>query len=67
MLAAVVIALMVFFGLGWLLVGSGDEAPWLPAGLAASIVMLIAVAARGVVMRRAWARYTHELEMRMGS
>jgi hypothetical protein len=28
--------------------------------------MLIAVAAREVVMRRAWARYTHELEMRMG-
>ena len=67
MLTAVVIALIVFFGLWWLLVASGDETPWLPAGLAASVVMLIAVAAREVVMRRAWARYTHELEMRMGS
>lgn len=66
MLAAVVIALIVFFGLWWLLVTSGDEAPWLPAGLASSVVMLVAVAAREVVMRRAWARYTRELEMRMG-
>jgi len=63
----VVISLIVFFGLWWLLVAGGDEAPWLPAGLAASVVMLVAVAAREVVMRRAWARYTHELEMRMGS
>lgn len=67
MLTAVFIALIVFFGLWWLLVTSGDEAPLLPAGLAASVVMLVAVAAREVVMRRAWARYTHELEMRMGS
>jgi hypothetical protein len=28
--------------------------------------MLVALGAREVVMRRAWARYTHELEMRMG-
>ena len=25
---------------------SGDEAPWVPAGLAASVVMLVAIAAR---------------------
>lgn len=67
MLTAVVIALVVFFGLWWLLALGGDEAPLLPAGLAASIVLLVAFAAREVVMRRAWARYTHELEMRMGS
>lgn len=67
MLTAVLIALFVFFGLWWLLLASGDETPWLPAALAASVVMLVAVAAREVVMRRAWARYTHELEMRMGS
>lgn len=63
---AVVVSVAVFFGLWWLLEASGDEAPLLPAGLAASVVLLIAVAAREVVMRRAWARYTHELEMRMG-
>jgi len=67
MLTAAFIALAVFVGLWWMLVTSGDDAPWLPAGLAASVVMLVAVAAREVVMRRAWARYTHELEMRMGS
>ncbi|MCA1567800.1 MAG: hypothetical protein LC803_19575 [Acidobacteria bacterium] len=67
MLLAVVVSLIVFFGLWWLLDVSGDEAPLLPAGLVASVVLLVAIAAREVVMRRAWARYTHELEMRMGS
>ena len=66
MLIAVVITLLVFFGLWWMLVMSGDEAPLLPAALSASVVMLVAVAAREVVMRHAWARYTQELEMRMG-
>ncbi|HEV2881707.1 MAG TPA: hypothetical protein VGX24_10555 [Pyrinomonadaceae bacterium] len=66
-LLAVVVSLVVFFGLWWLLAVSGDEAPLLPAGLVASVVLLVAIAAREVVMRRAWARYTHELEMRMGS
>ncbi|MDQ1592559.1 MAG: hypothetical protein QOG71_3186 [Pyrinomonadaceae bacterium] len=67
MSAAVVLSLLLFFGLWWLLAASGDAEPLLPAGLAASVVLLMAVAAREVVMRRAWARYTHELEMRMGS
>ncbi|HEX8636350.1 MAG TPA: hypothetical protein VF703_19670 [Pyrinomonadaceae bacterium] len=67
MLAAVVVSVVVFVGLWWLLAVSGDEAPLLPAGLVASVVLLIAIAAREVVMRRAWARYTHELEMQMGS
>jgi hypothetical protein len=44
----------------------GDEAPWIPAGLAAGFVVLIAAAAREVVMRRAWARYTREMELAMG-
>ncbi|HYG11649.1 MAG TPA: hypothetical protein VD835_17005 [Pyrinomonadaceae bacterium] len=64
---AVVVSVVVFFGLWGLFGASGDEAPLLPAGLAASVVLLVAVAAREVVMRRAWARYTHELEIRMGS
>jgi hypothetical protein len=67
MLTAVVISVVVFVVLGWLFAASGDEAPLLPAGLVASVVLLFAIAAREVVMRRAWARYTHELEMRMGS
>lgn len=67
MLLAIVVTVVVFFGLWWLFEASGDEAPLLPAGLVASVVLLVAVAAREVVMRRAWARYTHELEMRMGS
>jgi hypothetical protein len=35
----------------------GDEAPWIPAGLAASVVLLVALSAREVVMRRRWTRY----------
>src|SRR6185436_7293517 len=54
---AIVIAAGLFFLLWWMLVRSGDEAPWLPAGLAASVVLLVALSAREVVMRRAWNRY----------
>jgi tetratricopeptide (TPR) repeat protein len=50
----------LFFGLWWILVSGGDEAPWLPAGLAASVVLLVALSAREVVMRRAWTRYLLE-------
>ncbi|HEU4480047.1 MAG TPA: hypothetical protein VFR80_16135, partial [Pyrinomonadaceae bacterium] len=38
----------------------GDEAPWISAGLAAGLVLLIALSAREVVMRRAWTRYLLE-------
>lgn len=65
MLTAGVVSATVFVALWWLLRASEDEAPWLPASLAAGIVMLIAAAAREVVMRRAWTRYTRELEMEM--
>jgi hypothetical protein len=41
-------------------VSGGDEAPWIPAGLAASVVLLVALSAREVVMRRAWTRYLLE-------
>lgn len=64
MLASGATAAALFFILWWMLNSSGDEAPWVPAGLAASVVMLVAVAAREVVMRRAWARYILERERR---
>ena len=57
MAAAGATAAGLFFVLWWMLHNSGDEAPWVPAGLAASVVMLVAAAAREVVMRRAWTRY----------
>lgn len=54
---AIVVAAGLFFLLWWMAVRGGDEAPWLPAGLAASVVLLVALSAREVVMRRAWTRY----------
>ena len=57
LLGAFVAALALFFGLWWMLVSGGDEAPWIPAGLAASVVLLVAFSAREVVMRRAWTKY----------
>jgi tetratricopeptide (TPR) repeat protein len=57
LLSAFVAAIALFFGLWWMLVSGGDEAPWIPAGLAASVVLLVALSAREVVMRRAWTRY----------
>lgn len=62
MAAAALIAASLFFLISWILHNSGEEAPWLPAGLAATVVMLVAVAAREVVMRRAWTRYLLEQE-----
>ena len=59
-MAAVITAVALFFALWWMLVSGGDEAPWLPAGLAASVVLLVALSAREVVMRRAWTRYLLE-------
>jgi hypothetical protein len=64
MLASGATSAVLFFLLWWMLNNSGDEAPWIPAGLAASVVMLVAVAAREVVMRRAWARYILENDRR---
>lgn len=57
LLGAFVAALALFFALWWMLVTGGDEAPWILAGLAASVVLLVALSAREVVMRRAWTRY----------
>ena len=61
------LALALFWAIWWLLRSDGEEAPWLPAGLAAGFVILAAAAAREVVMRRAWARYTREMDMVMGA
>jgi hypothetical protein len=57
---AIALAAGLFFLLWWLLVRGGDEAPWLSAGLASSVVLLVALSAREVVMRRAWTRYLLE-------
>ncbi len=72
LIVALTIAIVLFFALWWALVSGGDEAPWVPAGLAASVVLLIAFSAREVVMRRAWTRYLleqdqHEHSSREGS
>jgi hypothetical protein len=64
MIGAAVVAATLFVVLWVTLHGGGDEAPWVPAGLAASVVMLVAVAAREVVMRRAWTRYILEQDRR---
>jgi uncharacterized protein involved in type VI secretion and phage assembly len=66
MLVAVALTAATFVGLWWLLAAGGDESLLLPA-LAASLVLLLALGGREVVMRRAWARYTRELELRMGA
>jgi hypothetical protein len=60
LMAAIILAVGLFFALWWILVRGGDEAPWLPAGLASSVVLLVALSAREVVMRRAWTRYLLE-------
>lgn len=57
LVAAGAAAAALFFILWWMLLSGGDDAPWVPAGLAASVVMLVAVAAREVVMRRTWSRH----------
>jgi hypothetical protein len=59
LLGAFVAAIALFLALWWMLSGA-DEAPWMPAGLAASVVLLVALSAREVVMRRAWTRYLLE-------
>ena len=67
LVSAIVISVGLFFGLWWILVSGGDEAPWLPAGLVASVVLLVALSAREVVMRRAWTRYLLENGIRENS
>lgn len=59
-MAVILVAIAFGLFLWWLLSNSGDEAPWLPAGLAVAVVLLVALSAREVVMRRAWTRYLLE-------
>jgi len=62
MVAAAAASAALFFVLWWML--QGEENPWVPAGLAASVVMLVAASAREVVMRRALTRHLLEDEPR---
>ena len=62
MVAAAAASAALFFVLWWML--QDEENPWVPAGLAASVVMLVAASAREVVMRRALSRYLLEDEPR---
>jgi hypothetical protein len=64
---SVAIAVTVFCLLWWIMASVGDEAPWLPAGMAAGFVVLVAVGAREVMVRRAWARHTMEMERHSSS
>jgi hypothetical protein len=50
MTAAAAIAIALFFLLWWML--QGEELPWVPAGLAASVVILVAAFARLLAVRR---------------
>jgi tetratricopeptide (TPR) repeat protein len=58
MTAAAAAAAALFFVLWWML--QGEETPWVPAGLAASVVMLVAASARILVVRRARTRHVRE-------
>lgn len=58
MVASAATAGSLFFVLWWML--QSEDHPWVPAGLAASVVMLVAASAREVIMRRAWTRYVLE-------
>lgn len=57
-------AVALFFLVWFILHAGGDEAPWIPAGLAASIAFLVALAAREVILRRALTRHILEKERR---
>lgn len=63
-LTAVLIAVAVFCLMWWMLASVGDEAPWIPSGIAAGIIVLAAVATREIGMRRQWSRHAQRMEMR---
>jgi tetratricopeptide (TPR) repeat protein len=57
MIAAAAAAAALFFVLWWML--QAEESPWVPAGLAASVVMLVAAFARLLVARRVRNQYRY--------
>src|SRR5215471_14399917 len=57
MTAAAAAAAGLFFILWWML--QAEETPWVPAGLAASVVMLVAAFARLLVVRRVRNQHRH--------
>jgi hypothetical protein len=63
-MVAVFTAAALFFVLWWIFMVSGDESPWIPAGLAAAIVMLISLVAREAFSRRAHDRSHSTTERR---
>jgi hypothetical protein len=65
LLATILLAVSLSAAVWWLFAAGGDDTPWLPAVVCASVVLLVSLAAREVVTRRAWARYTRELEHEM--
>jgi hypothetical protein len=65
LLATILLAASLSAAVWWLFAAGGDDTPWLPAVVCASVVLLVALAAREVVTRRAWAHYTRELEHEM--
>jgi tetratricopeptide (TPR) repeat protein len=67
LLTTAFIAVAIFAGVWWLFYEVGDETAWMPAVVCAALVLLVSVAAREVVMRRAWARYSREMEAQMGA
>lgn len=64
--SACALSAALFFVFWWLLQMAGDDSPWLPSGLVASLVLLVAVAAREVVMQRAQTRRVLEQNMGRG-
>src|SRR5260370_34384353 len=58
MTAAAAASAALFFVLWWML--QGEENPWIPAGLAASVVMLVAASAWLAVVRRSRVRYVRD-------
>jgi tetratricopeptide (TPR) repeat protein len=48
---------IAFFFLVWGILHDGDEAPWIPAGIGASLVLIGAVVLREIILRKARNRY----------
>ncbi|MBA2501799.1 MAG: hypothetical protein H0V27_02865 [Pyrinomonadaceae bacterium] len=57
---ACALSALLFFAFWGTLWAAGDDSPWLPSGLVAGLVLLVAVAMREVVMRRAETRLVLE-------